>query len=57
LGLTCTAASGYELMRLCRDADAALYRAKRAGRNRLVACGQHVDEIGEPHAEKRASSF
>jgi PleD family two-component response regulator len=32
-----TTSSGHELQTLCRDADAALYRAKRAGRNRVVA--------------------
>jgi diguanylate cyclase (GGDEF)-like protein len=35
-GLASTDTSGYELQRLCRDADVALYRAKRAGRNRGV---------------------
>lgn len=39
IGLACTATSGYGLQRLCRDADAALYRAKRGGRNRVVADG------------------
>lgn len=35
VGLACTCSSGYVLQNLCRDADAALYRAKRAGRNRV----------------------
>jgi diguanylate cyclase (GGDEF)-like protein len=35
-GLACTRTSGYALTRLLTDADAALYRAKRSGRNRLV---------------------
>ncbi len=39
IGLASTATSGYGLQRLCRDADAALYRAKRGGRNRVVADG------------------
>ncbi|HEX5305179.1 MAG TPA: GGDEF domain-containing protein [Dyella sp.] len=37
IGVANTATSGHDLQRLCRDADAALYRAKHAGRNRVVA--------------------
>jgi diguanylate cyclase (GGDEF)-like protein len=35
-GVTSSAVSGYELARLLGHADAALYAAKRAGRNRVV---------------------
>lgn len=36
-GVAATPASGYQLSQLLADADAALYRAKRAGRNRVAS--------------------
>jgi diguanylate cyclase (GGDEF)-like protein len=35
-GIATTSASGYELRQLLAQADAALYQAKHAGRNRVV---------------------
>lgn len=43
IGVASTLTSGYGLQRLCRDADAALYRAKHIGRNRVIAYAEHGD--------------
>jgi diguanylate cyclase (GGDEF)-like protein len=45
IGVASTATSGHDLQPLCRDADAALYRAKRAGRNRVVADADDRDAV------------
>lgn len=55
LGVACTDTSGYELQRLCKEADAALYKAKRAGRNRVVVSDESADQGHAEHAGKRAS--
>ena len=47
LGVAYTGESGYELRELLVDADHALYRAKRAGRNCVVA-GKHADSLVVP---------
>ncbi len=44
-GLACTDNSGYGLQRLYMEADAALYRAKHAGRNRVMA---DTEDNGRP---------
>jgi diguanylate cyclase (GGDEF)-like protein len=44
IGVACTDTTGYDLPRLCRVSDAALYQAKRTGRNRVIIDG---DESGQ----------
>jgi diguanylate cyclase (GGDEF)-like protein len=44
VGLAATDTSGYGLQRLCKAADVALYRARRAGRNRVIADAGNLAE-------------
>jgi diguanylate cyclase (GGDEF)-like protein len=44
-GISSTGASGHELGQLLAHADAALYEAKRTGRNRVVVFGQPTEVI------------
>ncbi|QLA17429.1 GGDEF domain-containing protein [Desulfolutivibrio sulfoxidireducens] len=43
IGVTADHGDGLDMIRLCREADHALYRAKALGRDRVVAYGESVD--------------
>lgn len=55
-GLACTSISGYALTHLLSVADAALYRAKRAGRNQLIV-GADKDEHPADAAQSEARAI
>nr|WP_275690559.1 GGDEF domain-containing protein [Luteibacter jiangsuensis] len=47
IGVACTDTMGHDLQRLRRAADAALYKAKHMGRNRVVEGDESVDGLSE----------
>jgi diguanylate cyclase (GGDEF)-like protein len=56
-GIACTASSGHEFRQLLAHADSALYRAKRAGRNRVMLYGDEAAaENSSAMDEKRLSA-
>ena len=48
IGIAATETLGYEVATLVRNADFAVYAAKRAGRNRIIVAGGDVVAPGEP---------
>jgi diguanylate cyclase (GGDEF)-like protein len=54
-GISASAASGNELRQLLAHADAALYQAKRTGRNRIVLFDPKVDEFEQSPPRSSAS--
>jgi len=48
IGVACTDTIGYDVQRLCRAADTALYRAKGEGRDRVVVDGDPEPDDGSP---------